>query len=86
MKATSRSKTKSKAKPKPATRHRGDHPNEIDINLHSEREDVKELLAKLNPILGELLRILRKKPLEFEHEDGCEGTTGGYHNITYCEH
>ena len=57
------------------------HPGEVDINLDSTRDDLKPLLAKLNPILQEILEALRTRP-----ERSVDPCSGGYHNITFCEH
>lgn len=93
MKAPSKTRTKSTAKKKPVAikRHRKpdpSHPNgiDIDLDLKTNRADLKILLAVLNPVLAELVKRLKKKPLEGDDEDGCEANPGGYHNITFCEH
>ena len=57
------------------------HPGEIDINLDSTRADLKPLLAELNPILQKILEVLERSP-----ERSVDVCTGGYHNITFCEH
>ena len=57
------------------------HPGEVDINLDSTRDDLKPLLAELNPILKKILEALERSP-----DRSLDICSGGYHNITFCEH
>lgn len=61
------------------THNRHSHHSEIDIDLDSTRSDVKPLLDQLNPILQQIIEMVKAAPLE-------QRTGGGYHNITFCNH
>jgi hypothetical protein len=88
-KTKSKPRRKPTPKPKPVAvmRHRKKpdrkHLPDIEVDLKSQRSDLKLLLKLLNPVLREVIRILKEKPTA----DGDVGVSpGGYHNITFCQH